>query len=79
MMAQERRVGERTDTERLDALERREAKVHCFREHVDDGWAIWWRIVKRGRSISGHPRPSLRAAIDEMLDRESEDGTNDAR
>lgn len=53
-----------TDKQRLDWLEKKEADLVCHREKCSDGYTIWWNVLKRCRSISGHPFGSPRAAID---------------
>ncbi len=62
-----------TDTDRLDWLERHEAKLITHREkNSDDGYWIFWNVVKRGKSISGHPLGSPRAAIDAAIEASGE-------
>ena len=54
-----------TDTERLEWLAANEANLITHRENNSEGgWWVWWNVVKRGRSISGHPLGSPQAAID---------------
>ena len=69
----------RKDTERLDWLEANEAHVVSHRERLGEGWGIWWCVVKRGRSLSGHPLGSPRAAIDAAMTRNApKEGTDNA-
>ena len=57
-----------TDTERLDWLARNEAHLLTHREKSWYGdWWIYWTVVKRKRSISGHPLGSPREAIDAAI------------
>jgi hypothetical protein len=59
----------RTDTERLDWLAAKEANLRTHREKFGrGGYTIWWTVVKRQKSISGHPLGSPRAAIDFAMD-----------
>jgi hypothetical protein len=58
----------RKDTERLDFLETKEAALISHREKFGDGqFSIWWNVVKRGKSLSGHPLGHARDAIDAAL------------
>jgi hypothetical protein len=59
---------DRTDTERLDWLADHEANLRSHREKLGGGYSIWWAVVKRQKSISGHPLASPRAAIDAAMD-----------
>jgi hypothetical protein len=58
-----------TDEERLNWLEDHEANLVTHREKCFEGYSIWWNVVKRRRSLSGHPQGSPRAAIDEAMKR----------
>jgi len=59
----------RTDADRFEWLETREAHLITHRERTSDGYTIWWNVVKRRKSISGHPLGSPQAAIDAAMDR----------
>ena len=56
------------DTARLDWLSQNECAVGSHREKADDGWTIWWTVYIRARSLSGHPLPNPRAAIDAAME-----------
>ena len=57
-----------TDTERIDWLETNEAHLVTHREKMGDGrYGIWWNVVRKKKSISGHPLGSPRAAIDSAI------------
>jgi hypothetical protein len=54
--------------DRLKWLADHEAGLITHRQKkADGGWWIWWNVVKRGRSISGHPLGSPQAAIDTAI------------
>ena len=57
--------------ELLDWLEANEAHPVSHRERFggDGGWTIWWNVVERGKSISGHPVGNAREAIREAMKR----------
>ena len=57
------------DTKRLDWLENNEAHLVSHREKLGDGYGIWWNVVKRGKSLSGHPLGRVRDAIDAAIAR----------
>ena len=57
-------AGAQKDTARLGWVESIEAHVVTHREMWGGEWAIWWRVIRGNRSISGHPQGSIRAAID---------------
>lgn len=57
-----------TDKYRLDWLQEHEAHLVSHRERsAMGGFFIYWRVIKRRKSISGHPLGSPRAAIDEAI------------
>ncbi len=57
-----------TDKDRLDWLERHEAHLVSHREkNFEGGYCIFWNVVKRRKSISGHPLGSPRTAIDAAI------------
>lgn len=60
-----------TDAERFAFLESEEASLLPHREwaHGKSVWHVWWAVVKRRRSISGHPLGSPREAIDAAIAR----------
>ena len=58
----------RDDSQFLNWLEANEAHLVSHRERCEDGWTIWWHVVnKKGRSLSGHPEGSVRAALRKAL------------
>lgn len=57
----------KTDGERLDWLASHEVNLLTHREKLGCGYSIWWTVVKRQKSISGHPLGSPRAAIDAAM------------
>jgi len=58
--------GDAGDAARLDWLEANEADLVTHRESENEAgeYSIWWNVVKRGESISGHPLGEVREAID---------------
>jgi hypothetical protein len=56
---------------RLEWLAENEASLMTHREMMAEGYAIYWTVVKRGKSISGHPLGSPQAAIDFAMGRKS--------
>lgn len=67
-----------SDRERLDWLERNKADLIVHRNKSGEGdHCVSWDVVKSGKSISGHPLGSHRAAIDaaiKMSRRDQESG-----
>lgn len=62
-----------SDKERLDWLEKNEAHLVTDRERLNKvEYCIWWRVVNRNKSLSGHPLGSPREAIDAAI--KSEEG-----
>lgn len=64
----ERQLAE--ERRRLEWLAKKEARLTTHRERSGDRWLIWWNVVKRNRSLSGHPLGSPAAAIDAAMARE---------
>lgn len=67
---------EYSDTQRLNWLGENEAHLHTHRERLGDGYGIWWNVVKRNKSLSGHPLGSPRTAIDAAMNRAKARGSN---
>jgi len=60
-------VHEVEDAKRLDWLSSHEANLVSHREMLGEGYGIWWNVVKRNKSLSGHPLGSVRDAIDAAI------------
>jgi len=58
-----------SDTQMLNWLGDNEAHLVSHREKISDGYNIWWRVVKRNRSLSGNPLGSPRRAIEAAMKR----------
>jgi hypothetical protein len=68
LKAEVARLKQPVSEDRLKWLAEHEADLITHRQKsADGGWWIWWNVVKRGRSISGHPLGSPEAAIDAAI------------